>query len=146
MFLLSFQRVRIACRRGVSSYFLYLRLSSKPCSQPFPPPTYFEPAAGAWPNLQHAISSDAAANRLAATVVMSRSVPVLPQAPAFRCSSTLCCGSGLHPAQGANLNDPLAGNLHCSMNWRTAVSVCRSHCMLTFPLAGLSCNVNSCRS
>ena len=122
--LLSFQRVRIGCRRGVSSYFLYLRLSSKPCSQPFPPPAYFKPAARAWPNLQPAISSAAAANRLVIAAVLSCNIPVPPRAPAFHCSSTLCCGSGLHSTQGSNLTNPLAGSPGNSMTCCTPLRVC----------------------
>ena len=44
--ILSTKSEMIERRRGVPRYFLYrLRLSSKPCSQPFPPPTYFKPEA-----------------------------------------------------------------------------------------------------
>jgi hypothetical protein len=89
---------------------LYLRLSSKPCPQPFPPPTYFKPGASAWPNLRPAVSSAAAANRFAVAAVLSGNLPVPPWAPGFRCSGTLCCVSGLHSAQGSNLGNPPAGS------------------------------------
>jgi hypothetical protein len=112
---LSTKSEMIEGRRGVSRYFLYLRLSSKPCPQPFPPPTYFKPGASAWPNLRPAVSSAAAANRFAVAAVLSCSLPVPLWAPRFRCSGTLCCGSGLHSAQGSNLGNPPAGSPGNSM-------------------------------
>jgi len=120
--LLSFQCVRVRAKRGVSSYFCYLRVSSKHCSQPFPPPTLFKPAASAWPSLQPAISSAAAANRLAIAADLSRSISVPLRAPAFRCFFTSCCGSGLHSTQGSDLKNP--------RRWRPPSLSELAHCVL----------------
>jgi hypothetical protein len=107
---LSSKSVTEARKRGVSSYFLCLPLSSKPCPQPFPPLTHFKPGASAWPDLQPAVSSVAAANRFAVTGILSYDLPVPPWALGFRCSWTLCCGSSLYSAQGSNLGNPPVGS------------------------------------